>query len=74
MTRKRQPGRTAIGVLGLVALALLLVSLVLSGVEAMAGVDGLGTWRNVTGAVGGVVLMMWGVATASASRRDSRAG
>ncbi|MGM1065704.1 hypothetical protein [Saccharothrix sp. Mg75] len=70
MTRERDPGRTAVAALGFTALALLLVSLVLSGVAAMSGAGGLGTWRNVTGAVGGVMLMMWGVAFTFGSRRD----
>lgn len=39
------------------------------GVLALGG--WLGAWRTITGAIGGVMLMMWGVASLFGSRRDS---
>lgn len=61
--RRGDPGRTAVNVMGLLALGLLLISLVLSGVVAWSDDPGdLGTWRNGVGAVGGLLMSMWGVA------------
>ncbi|GAA2675984.1 MULTISPECIES: hypothetical protein [Actinosynnema] len=70
MSRQRDPGRTAVNGLGVLALLCLAAGLVLAGVCAAVEDPGaLELWRNGLGTAGGLLGMMWGFAMRSLAEK-----